>query len=113
MIPNNKNPHSEHEIMNQIQLWCGTHNLLCFRANVGGVLTHDGRYFQTGLPKGFPDLFIIANKNHLYFVETKTLKGRQRTEQIAFERMCMQREIPYKICRSLSDFVEWITPHLK
>ncbi|MCM1227578.1 MAG: hypothetical protein NC320_09190 [Clostridium sp.] len=46
----------EHSIQNDIRL---TLRNICvmFRMNVGAARTPDGRYFTTGVPKGFPDLF--------------------------------------------------------
>lgn len=37
-----------------IMLWCGERNWLCFHTNVGKVMMWDGRYFDTGLPVGWP-----------------------------------------------------------
>lgn len=50
----------EHYVQNQIRLWCGQHNYLCFRCNVGRILTANNTYFDTGLPSGFSDLLILG-----------------------------------------------------
>ncbi len=42
----------------------------------------DGRFFDTGLPKGFPDVFGFRRAdNKIIFLEIKTEKGRIRKEQ--------------------------------
>lgn len=68
-----------------------------FRANVGqawtgsdyiqtasGMLIKNPRPFNTGLPKGFPDLFGFTLKNDVPIftaIEVKTPKGRLRQDQ--------------------------------
>lgn len=55
-----------------------------FRANVGLFFTRDGRPVQTGLPRGFSDLFGFTPDARAFFVEVKSDTGRLRPEQIAF-----------------------------
>lgn len=94
----------EHKIMNEIRLWCGEHNILCFRCNVGKVRLADGGWFDTGLPEGFSDLLIL-HKGVTYFVEVKTPTGRQRPEQITFERTVREHGFIYLIARSVNDIM--------
>ena len=54
-----------------------------FRANVGAVKTEDGRYFTTGLPKGFSDLFAVKN-GRAYFLEIKVKPNKPTPEQERF-----------------------------
>lgn len=71
-------------LMNQIRVELSK-TCVIFRANVGSVRTIDGRYFSTGLPKGFPDLFGFRKKDkRIVFVEVKTDTGRVRKEQKEF-----------------------------
>ena len=44
----------EHKIQNQIRISLSDRCTL-FRVNVGKAYTKDGRYFDTGVPKGFSD----------------------------------------------------------
>lgn len=97
---------SEHEVMNQIRLWCGNHNWLCFRCNVGKVKTIDGIWFDTGLPKGFSDLLIFTDKNIPVFCEVKNATGKQREEQKAFEQMLRARKLLYILPHSLQEFID-------
>ena len=56
-----------------------------FRANVGKFKTLDGRWFDTGLPVGFSDLFgFRKSDNKIIFLEVKTPTGRPSAEQIKF-----------------------------
>ena len=48
---------TETDIMHQIMLDVSAAGNLIFRGNVGKVKLRDGRWFDTGLPKGFSDLF--------------------------------------------------------
>ena len=50
---------SEHDLQNSIRLKLSEMGYCVFRANVGKFQTKDGHWFDTGLPKGFSDLFAI------------------------------------------------------
>ena len=95
----------EHAIMNTIMLWCGQHDILCFRANVGTVKTVNGYYFDTGLPEGFSDLIILYNKT-IYFCEVKTKTGKQRQSQINFMNQVRERGYTYFVARSVDDIIK-------
>lgn len=92
----------ERGIQTQIRIWCGEHDIPCFRANVGRVRLDNGYYFDTGLPEGFPDLFMLFGGT-VWFCEVKTLKGRQRECQKAFQEMVESRGYPYIVARSVED----------
>lgn len=93
----------EHVIQNAIRLALAN-NCKIFRANVGSGRTFDGRYFDTGLPKGFPDLFGFRKSDgKAVFIEVKTPKGRASKEQLRFiEKMIADGAIA-GICRSVQD----------
>ena len=75
---------SEHEIQNQIRIACSPYAVL-FRVNVGAVHTPDGRYFKTGVPPGFSDLFGFRRSDgRAVFIEVKAPKGRPSINQIQF-----------------------------
>lgn len=74
----------EHKIQNEIRAACVDIAVL-FRANVGSGRTFDGRYFETGLPKGFSDLFgFRLSDGRAVFIEVKTAAGRVSAEQKNF-----------------------------
>ena len=95
-------PTREHNIQNDIRAWCGEHGYLCFRCNVGKVQCIDGTWFDTGLPDGFSDLIILANRT-IYFCEVKTRYGKQREDQIRFERTVTNHGYTYFVARSIDD----------
>ena len=95
----------EHRIMNEIRAWCGEHDILCFRANVGGRPTADGGWFSTGLPTGFPDLMCLCQGGRIVFVECKAPRGRLRPDQITFKRAVEARGFEYVVARSVDDIL--------
>ena len=92
----------EADVQNAIRIRCGELGLPCFRCNVGRVRTADGRWFDTGLPEGFPDLMILANGTVL-FCEVKAKKGRQREAQKAFQARMEELGYRYFVARSVED----------
>lgn len=75
---------AEHDIQNRIRNETGDIAIL-FRANVGSGVTYDGRHFDTGLPKGFSDLFgFRLSDGKAVFIEVKNIMGRIRPEQQNF-----------------------------
>ncbi len=74
---------SEHDIQNEIRLALSSMGWCVFRANVGKVRMADGRWFDTGLPSGFSDLFAVKD-GRIVFLEVKTKTGRVRDDQIKF-----------------------------
>lgn len=98
----------ESAIQNEIRLWCGERGYPCFRCNVGRVKTVDGRWFDTGLPEGFPDLMILA-KRTVFFCEVKTKVGRQREAQKAFQKAVEALGYTYVVARSVDDVAKALT----
>ena len=94
---------SEHQIMNEIRLWCGQNDILCFRANVGKVKGEDGRWFSSGLPSGFSDLLLLTNCGKAIFVEVKDEKGKQREDQKAFQKAVTDKGFTYTLARKVED----------
>lgn len=98
---------SEHSIQNRIRLELSNRGHLVFRANVGKVKTADGRWFDTGLPVGFPDLFVINRDGKFIGVEVKNRKGKLRESQKEFsERILKPHGIPHGVARSVEDAIK-------
>lgn len=76
-----------------------------FRANVGKFKMHDGRWFDTGLPVGFADLFGFTFAGTPFFLEVKTPTGRVRKEQQAFLDAMSTRGAIAVVVRSVDDAV--------
>ena len=103
----------EHDVQSEIRIWCGEHNIVTWRINVGSGYTPDGRFFSTGVPEGFPDLEICPGNGLLIYCECKTLTGRQREKQIEFQKQVEADGYLYLMPRSLEQFIEKITPYIK
>lgn len=74
----------EIDIQNAIRLALNPYAVV-FRGNVGKIRLPDGRYFNTGLPKGFSDLFGFRKSDgKIFFIEVKNEKGKLRKEQKHF-----------------------------
>jgi|GEM_PF-245084 phage protein len=95
---------SEHAIQNEIQVALSKHKCSVFRANVGKIRLPDGRFFSTGLPSGFPDLFGFRwTDGKIFFIEVKNVKGRLRPDQIVFHKMLQRHGIIHGVARSVHD----------
>lgn len=87
---------------------------ICFRANVGKVKTADGRFFDSGLPGGFPDLFGYKPENgRIFFIEVKTPVGRRRKDQVNFANGLRGKNVIYGVARSAVEAVEIVRDELK
>ena len=109
MIFGEKNMSSEHDIQNEIRVavspWC-----VIFRANVGRVRTPDGRWFSTGLPAGFPDLFGVRRRDgKAVFIEVKKAGGRASPAQERFIGFMRQTGAVAGICYSAEEAVKLVT----
>ena len=93
----------EHKIMNEIRLGVAD-ECVTFRANVGKVKTPDGRYFDTGLPVGFSDLFGVRKSDgKAVFIEVKTSKGRVSEKQQNFINAMKENNAVAGVCRNIDD----------
>lgn len=94
---------AEHDIQNKIRNETGDIAIL-FRANVGNGITYDGRHFDTGLPKGFSDLFgFRLSDGKAVFIEVKNIMGRVRPEQKNFIEKMRSYGALAGIARSVED----------
>ncbi|MGQ5708811.1 VRR-NUC domain-containing protein [Lactobacillus sp. PSON] len=95
---------SEHQIQNEIRVVLSQNKCTVFRANVGSVKLPDGRWFTTGLPKGFPDLFGIRwSDNQTFFIEVKNATGKPRADQVRFHEFLKSHNVIHGIARSSED----------
>lgn len=100
---------NEHDIQNSIRLKLSELGYAVFRANVGRFQTKDGRWFDTGLPKGFSDLMAVKN-GRIYFLEVKTETGRASAEQLNFLAVMRDRYgCVTGVVRSVEEAVKLVT----
>ena len=98
----------ETALMNEIRVTAAKYGI-CFRANVGKVKTVQGRWFDTGLPVGFSDLFGIRKSDgKVFFIEVKTEKGAVRESQIKFIKKMKELNAIAGIARTVAEAVELI-----
>ncbi|WP_251948939.1 VRR-NUC domain-containing protein [Levilactobacillus brevis] len=97
----------EQEIQNRIRVAVSAAGCTIFRANVGKVKTADGRWFDSGLPQGFPDLFGFRHSDgKIFFIECKNEKGRLRPDQKLFGHFIKSFPVLYGVARSVDDALE-------
>ena len=99
---------SEHDIQNLIRLELSNRGYLCFRINVGKVQMLNGRWFSTGAPKGFSDLFGFRPDGQIFFIEVKHATGKVRKEQEKFIELVKSKGAIAGIARTADEAVELI-----
>lgn len=93
----------EHIIQNEIRLTLAE-TCIIFRMNVGKGMTYDGRHFETGVPKGFSDLFGFRKSDgKAVFIEVKTATGKPSEEQKHFLDSMRKNGAIAGICRCVGD----------
>ncbi|BAX67872.1 VRR-NUC domain-containing protein [Latilactobacillus sakei] len=99
----------ETKIQNEIRIALSKHNCTVFRANVGKVMMTNGRWFDTGLPKGHPDLYGFRHTDgKCFYVEVKTKTGRLRDDQKRFAEYVKRFPVLYGVARSAEDAINII-----
>lgn len=100
---------TEHDLQNSIRLKLSELGYCVFRVNVGRFKTEDGRWFDTGLPKGFSDLMAVKD-GKVYFIEVKTETGKASKEQLNFIAVMRDKYgCVADIARSVEDAVRIVT----
>lgn len=98
----------EHAIQNKIRVALSDHCVI-FRVNVGTGTTPDGRYFNTGVPAGFSDLFGFRKSDgKAIFIEVKTKTGRATSRQNQFIQQMQLNGAIAGVCRSPEDALNLI-----
>lgn len=97
----------EHAIQNAIRIAL-SERAIVFRANVGKVKMADGRFFDTGLPAGFSDLFGFRTDGRIFFIEVKAPGGRVSNVQEHFLETVRKYGALSGVARSVSDALKII-----
>ena len=104
----------EASIQDSIRVALAQEGYIVFRTNVGKVKTADGRWLDTGLPSGFPDLFGFKPENgKVYFIEVKTPAGHRQKDQINFANFLRDKCAIYGVARSADEAVTIVRDELK
>lgn len=98
----------EHRIQNEIRLALAN-TCVMFRINVGKGYTPDGRYFDTGVPRGFSDLFGVRKADgRAVFIEVKTHRGKPTDQQKNFLETMRKNGAIAGVCRSSEEAVQLV-----
>ena len=97
---------TESLIQNQIRVGLSKAGHTVFRVNVGKVKMQNGRWFETGVPKGFSDLFGFRPDGQIFFIEVKNETGELRPEQKIFIEQMRKRGALAGVARSVEDAME-------
>ena len=99
---------TEHDIQNEIRAAVSPYAIM-FRINVGSGKTVDGRYFNTGVPPGFSDLFgFRKNDGKAVFIEVKSPKGTPTLKQTKFLETVRKNGAIAGIARSAEEAIKII-----
>ena len=99
---------TEQDIQNQIRMALSPIAVV-FRVNTGTVKTIDGRYFKTGVPKGYSDLSGFRKSDgKMFFIEVKTPTGRASKDQLHFLEQMDRYPVITGIARSADEALEII-----
>lgn len=82
---------NETDLMHSVMLEASKAGNMIFRANVGKVRMADGRWFDTGLPKGHSDLYGFRPDGRVFYVETKMHPRVPTPEQVRFLQAVIKR----------------------
>lgn len=94
--------------MNEIRLAIAPYCTI-FRINVGKGYTKDGRYFETGVPAGFSDLFGVRKSDgKAVFIEVKTMYGRLSAKQELFLTVMKKAGAIADVCHSAEEAINLI-----
>lgn len=99
----------EIDVQNSIRLALNDYAIV-FRGNVGRVRMADGRFFDTGLPAGYPDLSGFRKSDgKMIFLEVKNSKGRLSKKQEHFLETMKQYPVIVGVARSAEEAIKIVT----
>lgn len=98
----------EKRLMQEIELWCGGKDYLCFHCNVGTFYTKEGIPIRTGLPNGFPDLLVFRNDGIACLVETKVHPRKPTADQLRFIEVIRRHGFRAGVAYSLDEAISII-----
>lgn len=101
----------EQALDKEIMIECGKRGWMCFHTNVGKIRFYDHiqgkeRFFDTGLPPGWPDLLILTKNGKSIFCETKIHPRKPTKDQVAMINNLKQRGFNAFVAYTLEEFKE-------
>jgi hypothetical protein len=98
----------EIDIQNEIRIALSQYAVM-FRVNSGKVKMMDGRFFDTGVPNGHPDLYGFRKSDgKLIYIEVKNEKGKLRADQKHFIEQVSKYPLIVGVCRSAEEAVKLV-----
>lgn len=101
---------NETDLMHSVMLKATLMGNTIFRSNVGKVKTADGRWFDTGLPKGHSDLYGFRPDGRVFYIETKMHPRKPTKEQLMFLKTVINKGaiggVAYTLEEAIS-IMEW------
>ena len=94
---------TEHDLQNRIRIELSALGFMTKRTNVGKVKMHDGRFFDSGLPKGHSDLEVHGSNGDTYFIEVKVKPNKPTSEQLNFLKVMESRGFKTGVAYSVED----------
>lgn len=101
---------TEMDLLNQVRLKIQELGCHSFRTNVGKVRLPDGRYFDTGLPKGHADLYGYRKDGRCFYIETKIHPNKPSVEQVRFLLTAIENNCCAGVAYSVEDalnIIKW------
>lgn len=87
-----------------IQIDCGKEGWIAEHYESKKLLLPDGRYADSGVPVGYPDITIYPGKGYVVFVETKVGYNKQSDEQIAFQQRMERLGYSYLLIYNINEW---------
>jgi len=94
----------EINLQKSIELECGKLGWVCFHFNPGKKQLVDATWWNSGIPKGWPDLIIFTDFGLTFFVETKIKYNKPSKEQKTFKRVLNSKQ---HIVENIYSYDEW------
>lgn len=95
-------------LKNQIELWCGQHNWLCFHCLNGTFYDMRGNVVKLAFPVGWPDLLIVTDKGQCAMIETKIHPRKPTSEQVKCQENLRNRGFISGTVYTLEEFVNLV-----
>ena len=104
-------PMNEIDLMHGVMLAASQAGNMIFRTNVGKVRMADGRWFDTGLPKGHSDLYGFRPDGRVFYIETKMHPRVPTPEQVKFLQAVINRGgiggVAYSVAEAMA-IIAWL-----